>query len=347
MHAYSRLKYFYLFSIIICSWCIANYSIATAVNSKSLSTTEQKQLLVFHSGIARIDNLLVEAFKREFSKKLPSRKLEMINIHDLNPLQLKKQLGKNEHCIVTIGLNALEKTLASRTKTPIFSTLVSRSKLDNLAEIYKDIGNPITGIYQEQPFLRQVLLSKSIDSRMKNIALILGRQNRYRLQDYKTISSNESMQLKFNILKLQENPSQVLSRLQLQDSFVLLLNDERHFSENNLRSLLVTSYKNQIPFIGSKNSDSEKLALASVYTPHNTLASESAAALVEICENKNWMQPNYAHHFKVQVNQQIAKHLDYAYISSSELEKQIIAMEQNRSEQIGLTVNRLDQINNE
>jgi len=347
MHAYSRLKYFYLLSAIIYSWCIANSSIATTIDAESLSTTEQKQLLIFHSGIAEVDDLLVEAFEQEFSRKLSSRKLELINIDDLNQIQLKNQLEKTDHCVVTIGLNALEKALISRTKTPIFSTLVSRTKLDNLVDIYKDIGNPITGIYQEQPLLRQILLSKSINSRMKNIALILSRQNRYRLHDYKTISSKESMLLKFNILKLQESPSQVLSRLQLQDSFLLLLNDERHFSENNLRSLLVTSYKNQIPIIGSKFSDSEKLALASVYTPINALASESAAALVDICENKNWVQPNYAHHFKVQINQQIAKLLDYSYVSSTELEKKIIAMEQNRAEQIGLTVNSLDQMNNE
>ena len=334
MPSHRLLNVFRLFNATFIKALRATVLIVVLTTTSLVATSlqaEVKSILVFHTGFEQIDPVYTTALDHELSSKIPSHQLEIININDLSQIQLKKRLENTDHCVLTVGLDALEKTLATRTTTPIFSTLVSKIHLDNLTKIYQHLGNPLTGIYQEQSFERQLLLSKSIKSDLENIAVILSRQTRYRLQEYKTVSKNQSLTMQFDILKLQESPQQILSRLNIKEGFLLALNDDRHFSEKNLRSLLVSSYKKQIPIIGNKITDTQLFALASVYTPYQTLAQESAIAMQDICQNNNLEKARYARQYKVQTNRQIAKQLGYEYISDTELQKNVFSLEQHQS----------------
>jgi len=302
------------------------------LGSATSFAVEEKHLLVFHSGLERIDSIFSAALDHELQNKVSSHKLETFNVNGLSQIQLKTQLENTDTCVLTIGLDALEKILATRTKVPVFSTLVSRVHLDNLIEIYSQIGNPLTGIYEEQSFRRQLLLSQSINRDLKNIAVILGRQTRYMLTSYQTIANELSMTLLFDILKLQESPQRSFSRLNIREGFLMLLNDQHHYSERNLPSLLVSSYKKQIPLIGSKILDSDSAAIASIYTPYKTLAAESAKEMQNICHKNSLSKAKYGSQYKIRINRQIAKHLGYEYLSEIELKKSVFYLEQQQSD---------------
>jgi len=317
---YRITYFFFILSAVFVSLCC----------SKTLWASEEKSLLVFHSGLEQTDNAFNALLALELQNRIPSHSLKTFNVNELSQIQLKKWLENSNNCVLTIGLNSLEKILATRTKIPVFSTLVSQTNLDNLTDIYRQLGNPVTGIYEEQSFKRQLLLSKSIREDLKHVTVILGRKTRYMLNDYKKISLEQSINLSFNILKLQESPQRIFSRLKNNNGFLLTLNDNRHYSEQNLPALLVSSYKKQIPIIGSKISDADSTALASIYTPFDSLARESAIAMQNICRDDVIPKAQYNRQYKVRINQQIAKHLGYEYLDETELEKAVIVLEQNK-----------------
>lgn len=280
----------------------------------------------------------------ELEHKVSDRKIKTVNTNELSIAQLKKQLEGANNCALTIGQPALEKILATRNNTPIFSTLVSRTSLDKLTNSYSRIGSRVTGIYQEQSFKRQLLLGRAINSDNKNIIVILGRKTRYFLDDYRAISQQLSLKLSFDILKHQESPQQSFARLITDDGFLVILNEEQQYSQQDLQSLLITSYNKHIPMIGSKASDSKSAALASIYTPLKKLAKDTATGLQKMCDGKKLPKVKYSEHFAVLINPQIAVFLNYAHLDEKKLAQAVYALEQ--AEQKSIAVKNISEHNN-
>ncbi len=318
--------------------------VGACCSTATLAIEKNKSLFVFHSGLKPSDSTYLTSLLVELKHNISDRKIKTADINELSIAQLKKQLEGSNNCALTIGQPALEKILATRNKTPIFSTLVSRTNLDNLTNRYFRLGSRVTGIYQEQSFKRQLLLGRAINSDNKNIVVILGRKTRYFLDEYRTISQQQSLKLSFDILKHQESPQQSFTRLAEDDGFLIILNEEQQYSQQDLQSLLITSYKKHIPMIGSKTSDSKSAALASIYTPLKRLAKDTATGLQEMCDGKKLSKAKYSEHFAVLINPQIAAYLDYGHLDEKKLAKAVYALEQ--AEQKSATVKSISENSN-
>ncbi len=299
----------------------------------SMADEHKKTLLLYHSGLENFDSVYMMSLLVELENKLSHYKIKIINTGDLNIAQLKSQLEESESCVLTIGQQALETILATRDKTPIFSTLVSRINLDNLANSYARLGSRVTGIYEEQSFARQLRLSRAINPENKNIIVILGRKSRYYLDDYQVTTKKQSLNLIFDILKHQESPQQSLTRLSVNNGFLLILNTKQQYSDQDLQSLLITSHSHNIPMIGNKASDSKTAALASVYTPFRILAKETALGLQQTCTRRQLPTVKYAKYFSVAINHQLAKSLGYDSIDEKKLTKEVLNLEKKHQSQ--------------
>lgn len=320
-----NLSMFKSFSFIIC--IVSNLY----CSSLCLASEQKKKMLIYHAGLEYFDSTYMISLLVELEKKITGYKIHVIDSSELTIAQLKSQIESSKNCVLTIGKQALETVLTARDSTPIFSTLVSQTSLDSLAKSYYRLDSRVTGIYEEQPFVRQLLLSKAVDKNNKNVSVILGRKTRYFLDDFRIVSNQLSLNLSFDILKHQESAQQSLTRLSESKGFLIILNEKQQYSEQNLQSLLVTSHNQKIPMIGGKVSDSINAALASVYTPYKSLAKEVASGLHQMCKNN--ILPNLKHstHFAVVINPQIAEFLNYAYLDEKELANSIsISEKQNQ-----------------
>lgn len=306
---------------------IASICISLFCTCICLAAEQKKTLLLYHSGLEKFESVYMISLFAELETKLNNLKIKVVNTQDLNIAQLKSQLEESKSCVLTIGLQALETILATRNKNPIFSTLVSRTNLDSLTKSYARLGSRVTGIYEEQSFARQLLLSRAINPENKNIIVILGRKTRYYLDEYQITSNKQSVNLVFDILKHQESPQQSLTRLSVDSGFLVILNEEQHYSDQDLQSLLIASHKLNIPMIGNKVSDSITAALASVYTPYKSLAKETVSGLQQTCDNNELPKPKYGKHFAVAINNQVAESLRYDSINENKLSKLIWDLE--------------------
>ena len=183
---YRMIRFCCLFASIFISLCCTGLCIAAE---------QKKTLLLYHSGLDNFDSTYMISLLAELEKKLTNHKIKIVNTRDLNIAQLKSQLEESKSCVLTIGQQALESILATRDKTPIFSTLVSRTNLDSLASSYARLGSRVTGIYEEQSFDRQLLLSQVINPENKNIVVILGWKTRYYLDNYRITTEKRTLNL--------------------------------------------------------------------------------------------------------------------------------------------------------
>lgn len=314
--------------------CLALLMTLDTVMLPTVNATEVKanSLFVFHPGVNQVDNTYTMSLVVELKSQIASHLVQIVDTSKQTPAQLEELMDEPGSCAVTIGQIALEKVLAARTKKPIFSTLVSRTELDRLFESYARLDSSVSGIYHEQSFKRQLMLSKAIDDSTQNIAVILGRQTRYALPRYQKDAQSLSMNLFFNILKHQASPQQYFSRWSVDNGFLIIINDQEHYSNLDLQSLLVTSNKREIALIGGKKADSETAAIASVYTPYAELIKETAEELKKICTGNKLSKPHFSKHYKVVINQQISEYLGYKNLDSRKLEKIIYQLESNQSE---------------
>ncbi len=286
------------------------WSLIFNINLSFAAPSEKGPILVFRHGAEAAISFL-DSLKDALSEKISDRKIEIINTNKRTIAELKTKVNANQNCLVTIGKESTEKLLATRIDSPIYTTLVAKTTLDSLSKVYSRLGIEISGIYLEQSFKRQLLLGKAINNQFNNAAVLLGRNTRYSLKAFQKDVDQLSLTLFYNILKHHESPQQYFSRLKLKDGFLILLNDSEFVTNQNIQSLLLTSYQKQIPMIGSKKSDTVYGALVSIYTPEHLLAKEVAEDIQQICNKSPIPKPKFSKHYAISINHQIAEHLHF------------------------------------
>lgn len=313
--------------ISFCSLLLLNslsLSLSHAANQSSAS------FYIAHSGVTEEQNeyfgQLVSALQRS---KPFSHTIKQLNTKELTVAELEEMISTKNSCVISIGESALEKLLATRQNTSIYSTLVSKIKLDNLVHNYKKFGVPLSGIYEEQSLSRQIFLSNLINGQLSKVGVLLGNNSRFALPEIKELANRHSVELSYFILKYHASAQKYFEKLPIDGGSLLILNDSEHYSSADLRAMLLVSHERKIPLIGSKFSDTQEAALASVYTPQNKLALEVVSEAVKLCETGEIDMPRYSHHFEVSINSAVAKYFNLTNLSEPELAFNVRLLESN------------------
>ncbi|MCF6192905.1 MAG: hypothetical protein L3J46_01050 [Kangiellaceae bacterium] len=282
----------------------------------------------------RFFTLLVNALKSRFQ----SEQIKVLSTRESPLAQLDSRFRGSNKCIISVDSHSLTRVLATRTQTPIFATNTPQIDLDNQIHKYQQFGVTLSGIYQEQSFARQLMLARVINNELDTAMIILGRKTRYSLNTYQATARDQNMDLSYIILKRNGSPHNFLSNLSSGSQFLVTINDQHHYSIDNLQSLLITSYEKKIPIIGNKAEDTLNAAMASVHTPLDQLALETANELQDFCINSHsadakegdLFQAHYSKAFSVSINQQIANHLNYSNLSEEQLFQKLLNIEHSK-----------------
>jgi len=320
-------------------WC---YVISIALSSSLLllaqgtvSAKEKQQLFVFYDSSDVASSELLKHLVSELEQKVNSYQILPLNLHK-SPLNELSSLTESspDNCIITIGYDALKKIASTRNNIPIFSTQVPKHALDKTIQNYQRLGSKIGGIYQEQSFNRQLLLAKALDHEIKGALLLLNRQTRYQLEEYKNIALANSFKLKFNLLSAQASSPAYFLKDSATSDVLILINELVHHKIQDLQSFLITSYNKQVPIIGNKKTDSIHAAIASIYTPLDALTKEVSKQISGFCQTNESRVAQFSEGFQVEINQQIADHLNYKNINKQKLLMDIHLLEKQQQEML-------------
>ena len=301
--------------IHLCLVLILPFILTTAKSDNTPS------LYVAHSGIEESERLFFTNLINNLQKSKPiTHTIKQLNTTRLTLAELEKVLSIENSCVLTIGEPALQKVLTTRQTVPIFSTLVSKYNLDNYIENYKPFKMTISGVYQEQSFERQIFLSKALNTNLSKIGVLLGSRTQFSLRDYQKIAASQTVELSYSILRRQASAQHYFKKLPLDDQSVLLvLNDNEQYSVIDLQSLLLASHSKKIPLVGSKKSDTEAAAIASIYTPQISLAKQAANEIGNLCAGGKQAPPFYSEQYAISSNAKIAKAFGFKSLSEKEL----------------------------
>lgn len=302
--------------------------ISSSINTPQLSSN----VTIFYQRNSAQDEKLAGVLLSELQQKVVELQVTLAETSNRSRNQLEQFLGSEAGCSITIGSIATQKILSARSQKSIFAVKVPRHKLDQLNRIYQRLGSFVTGLYEEQPFERQILLAKSLSSDLKEISVLLGQSDKYYLTDYQQIAERHELKLAFQLLRPTDPPEKYLKNVAKSGGWLALTNNGELFQSSKLAGLVLAAYYQKVNLLGNKLEDSKSGALASIYTSINSLANEVIPDIRALCVANTQRPPRYAKNFSVEINQHIADNTNVRNLDAGKITKQIREIEsQNQS----------------
>lgn len=311
---------------------LANHYLPSHIPTDSPQThipdeQEQKKILVFYQETDERASVLLKYLETQLTLRMPRFEYQLLDIQQLSQKEIEKYMLSTVTCAISIGKLATQKVLAVRSSVKVFSLYVSRVHLDKFNRVYRKLGVFVSGIYEEQPFERQIYLSKALDPEIEQVGILVNQLDKFYLTDYQRMAKDNKISLNYKILKTSDIPERNIKDVAGKNQVLLISNNEQLFMESKLVGTVLSAYYQQVKLIGNRVSDSKMGALASIYTPPSYLAIEVVNNLIAICKNNETPSPRYSKYFSVAVNNRIADNLNLPNYDTDEITKKISQME--------------------
>jgi len=228
----------------------------------------------------------------------------------VNSDQPIRSVGSNRTIFLAIGPAALKALVESDTIEPIVSLFTS-------SEIFQRIVRPTT-IYKNQRLVTAVYAETSASAQCEVIAatfrrpvslgVLIGRESVHLEAELKRAAKNFEQELFLQRVQVDKSVVQNLIELPRTDA-VLLVPDSTIYTQNNLRAVLESTYRRGIPVFGFSASTVAAGTLAAAFSTIDDVIS-SFLELINRIETNHNVEPIYPSHWRVTVNEQVAKSLN-------------------------------------
>jgi ABC-type uncharacterized transport system substrate-binding protein len=202
---------------------------------------------------------------------------------------------------------------------PVLNVMVTRAGLEKS----KSAGSRMSsGIYMDQPLVRQVSLIRAALPQAESIGLLFS-QVPSEMESLRTITKASGLGLHVGSVP---EPSLLASRLLdvLSASDVLLvLPDAAVYRSDTVRNILLESYRQRVPMVGFSQNYVRAGALCAVYSTPSQIADQAARIVTQFARTKVLPEYQYPQDFEVAVNMQVARSLGLTVKSAEQLRKEI------------------------
>lgn len=242
-------------------------------------------------------------------------------IDDINPLSTEQY-----RAIVLVGSTVLEQWPGST--VPTVAILVSTKQVQR----HKDIL--VTSIYADPPLARQVLLAIELLGDKQPIGILF--RNRQQLTDYNiedvSIETWRRMKISLYFADDSENITRALPPLLRDNKALVGIYDNNLYSPENIKTILISAYRQNIPLIGPSAAYLKAGALASTYSNIDDTALRLSEVLKQGLTTGLWPAFDYNPYFRVGFNEQVGRSLNMFLPNPETLAKKIRAIEAADSE---------------
>lgn len=247
-----------------------------------------------------------QAFSNTFKNSLPSSILTSI-------VDAPEQLASHHDAadlIVAVGMKAAE-VAALQTTIPVLVVMTPQSSYEGLigSPTVQKIPRRIAAIYLNQPWDRQIDFLFAVLPTRHKIGVL-----------YTPAIKKEVERLHEEIVKhagsLMVQPvysdATLFDDLEkiLQTSDVLLaVPDSTIYSSSNVRNILLSTYRQNVPLIGISQGYVNAGAIAALFSTPEQLAEQSASTAIAYAQSGRWPASQYPKTFTIAFNQQVAHSL--------------------------------------
>ncbi len=237
--------------------------------------------------------------------------------------QLPADLSEIE-LIVAVGMRATE-LAASQSSIPVLAVMIPQVGYEELLEqiSLKKSPRSISAIYLDQPWARRLDFWRATLPSRRRIGLLYSPGTHIDIEGLRgNIAARGGSLIARPVLLADELFAELESVLASSD-VLFAVPDSMIYSSNNIRNILLTSYRHGIPLIGLSQAYVNAGALCAIFSTPEQLAEQTGATVIYFSQTGQLPEPQYPVAFTIAVNQQVARSLGIELLSLEAIRNQM------------------------
>jgi len=222
------------------------------------------------------------------------------------------EISRSGALVVAVGLSATQAAASLDSRVPVLSVLVPRSAFERVARERgrQADSRSFSAVYLDQPFSRQLSLVRHALPERTRLGLLAGPVAAEQLPLLQAAARGTRFKLGVEKVAREDEIIPALNRL-LRDSEALLfiVPDPLVYNRSTIQSILLTTYRYQVPVVGFSQAYVRAGALTAVYSAPVQIGQQVAeiALALEGDKGRSLPPPQYPKYFSVAVNHQVAR----------------------------------------
>lgn len=233
------------------------------------------------------------------------------------------QAARPPDLIVTVGSEALRRTLSRGDSTPIIATLLPRQNYEKILAEHRRTSGRITAIYLDQPATRQAAFLRHLLPDQKRFGILFSSETRNSASQYRQAFAWAGLVLDSEDSDTEKTLLPALNTLLTRSSALVALPDASIYHRNNIKAILITAFRHQRPVIGYSTAFVTAGALAALHSTPSQIARQTADMIVN--SGVNLTPPTGPTQFAIAINPNVAQALGLNIPDEASLRRAILA----------------------
>jgi ABC-type uncharacterized transport system substrate-binding protein len=230
--------------------------------------------------------------------------------------------------IVTAGSEAFRQMLGRGGNTPMIATLLPRQSYERiLAEAGKGRGR-VTAIYLDQPAARQASFLRQLLPGQKRIGMLLSNETRPLASQYRAAFNNAGLTLDSEDSDIDSTLLPAVNTLLPRVNALLAIPDGIIYKRDNIKAILVSSYRHQRPVVAFSPAFVNAGAVAALYSTPAQIAHQLADLVISLGQTLPGPMPPSA--YSIAVNQNVAQALGLSIPDETLIRRAMLADRETR-----------------
>ncbi len=214
------------------------------------------------------------------------------------------------HIWVAVGSGAMQALAQRNPAQPILNVLVPRSAFDKIARQGGRFGDArrFSAIFLDQSWVRQFALIRLALPKCNRVGILLGTDSVELAPALRAAARTAGFTLDIEKVESENDLLPALKKLLAESEAILAVPDPAIYNRNTAQTILLTTYRHQVPLFGFSPSYVKAGALAAVYSRPEQIGRQAAEAIRQAAEQR-LPPPQAPRYFSVGVNSQVARSL--------------------------------------
>ncbi|NOT99993.1 MAG: hypothetical protein HOO95_00235 [Gallionella sp.] len=261
-----------------------------------------------------------QSFAQTFGKSLPPS----VSVTVLERAEQLSSVVSPADLIVTVGMQAAE-SAAAQTNVPVLAVMISqRGYLELLAKFpVKKIPRPISAIYLDQPWERQINFLRAALPERRKISLLSSEEIKLDVSRLRQVVAQRGGSLEVSKVHSTEELFPQLENVLTNSDVLLATPDSLIYSNSNILNILLTSYRYRVPIIGLSQAYVNAGALGAIFSTPEQLAEQTGATVISFLQNGQLPEAQPPIAFSIALNPQVARSMGIELPSAELIRKKM------------------------
>jgi len=230
--------------------------------------------------------------------------------------------------IVAVGAGALRQALARTGQTPIMATLIPRLSYEKLLAESGNRTRRVSAIWLDQPAARQAVFLRHLLPGKTRIGMLLSNETRAQAAHFRQPFANAGLSLDSEDSETDPTLLPALNTLLGRVQILFAIPDSTIYKRDNIKSILITTYRYQRPVIAFSPAFVNAGALAALYSTPPQIARQTAEILQS--SGLNLPPASSPNQFAILINPNVAEALNLSIQDEADIRRAMLADKEGR-----------------